>query len=178
MPPQTTTPPGATARKRRRHQRADRREDDRRIELVGRHGGRITGPHRAQPQRERLRLGIAGLRERVDLLVLVHGNLRDDVRGRAEAVEAKPLDAFACHPIRTIADQPRTEQGRGLRKIVAFGQTEAVALIGHGVVGIAAVKGVAGEAGGLAQIFLARGGSNGIRRTSSPATARRPDRRS
>ena len=81
-------------------------------------------------------------------------DLGDDVRRRAEAVEAEPL-AVAREPQRAVADQPRAQQGRRLLVGVALGDREAEALVGDGVLGVAAVEVVAGEPGRVAEVLAA-----------------------
>ena len=71
-------------------------------------------------------------------------DLGDNVRRRAEAVEAEAL-GIARHRECAVADKPGAEQGcsLGVAPVAAHGQ--AVALVGDAVVAIAAVPRVAGE---------------------------------
>ena len=85
MPAQTTAPPLADRAQRGRHEVADRREDDRRVELLG--AGRARRPPtRAELAREPLRV-VVRRRVNANTAALVARDLRDDVRGRAEAVQ-------------------------------------------------------------------------------------------
>ena len=83
----------------------------------------------------------------------------------------------AGHAQRAVADQPGAQQRRGLGVAVAVGQRKAVARVGDGVLGVAAVDLVAGEARVRRTDSRARRGSTGSRRRSSRATARRRGRR-
>ncbi len=136
------------------HERPDRREDNRRIQGLRRLDIGAAGPDRAQLPRERLRLIVAGPGEGVDLLPLVNRHLGQDVRRRAEAVEAQALHVVAGEPIGAVADQTRAEQRRGLRRVGDARHREGVALMGHGVFRVAAIQRVACELRMLAEILL------------------------
>src|SRR4029079_10970625 len=73
-------------------------------------------------------------------------DLRDNVGGRAEAIQPEPT-SIAGHYERTVADEASAEQRRGGRIRVIGRQCKAIAVIGDGVLGIAAIEGVAGETG-------------------------------
>jgi hypothetical protein len=89
-----------------------------------------------------------------DLPALVARHLRDDVGGRAKAVNADS-PTLASEAQGAVADQPGAQQRRG-RDIIEFGRDrETVALVGDGQLGIAAIDLVAGETGPVAQIFAA-----------------------
>ncbi len=79
--------------------------------------------------------------------------LRQDMRGSAEAVEADPL-AFSGEPQCAVPDEAGTEQRRCLHVAVAGIDREAKALIGDGQLGIAAIDLIAGEASPVAQILM------------------------
>ena len=135
-----------------RHERADRREDDRRVELLRRpvlRRARPLGPERAGERRRRV---VARAREGEHAPALVDGDLADDVRGGAEAVEPEPL-RVAGHPQRPVADQAGAQQRRGLAVAEAVRQREAEALVGHRVLGEAAVDVAAREARPHAQVL-------------------------
>src|ERR1700722_8481910 len=139
---------------RRRDQRADRGEDQRSVERLGRLLVRTAGPCDAEPAREILRCDIARFGEGKDLTALKKRELSDDVGRRAETVNS---DSFSCtgEPERTVADEPGAEQRR-CRDIVEFRRNrEAIALVGDGQLRIAAIDLVAGEAGAVAQVFVA-----------------------
>ena len=91
---------------RRRDERADRREDERGVERDRRPCRGRAGPRRAERAREVLRRRVAVAREGVDLASLRRGDLRDDVRRGAEAVDAQALHAVAGELERAVADQP------------------------------------------------------------------------
>src|SRR5262249_58419005 len=77
---------------------------------------------------------------------LMAQDLGDEVRGGAEAVEADAL-RVAGETQRPVADQPGAEE-RGCLGVAERGrQREHEARIGHGVLGVAPVALVAGEAG-------------------------------
>ena len=79
--------------------------------------------------------------------------------GGAEAVDAETrqlaAERLAGELERAVADQPGAEQRRRLRVAIGWRQLEAVARVGDGVLGIAAVDLVAGEARVVAEILLA-----------------------
>ncbi len=79
-------------------------------------------------------------------------DLRHDMRSRAEAVDAEAL-ARTSELQRAVADQPGAEQRRGFGVAIAVRNRKHVACVGHGVLGIAAVDLVAGEARMVAEIF-------------------------
>jgi hypothetical protein len=152
MPAHTTTLPGPT-RESAWHERANRRENDRGIECRG--GASVDDPAQtAQAQCELLGRRVARRRERIHLAGLMNGDLRDDVRRGAESVETDP-PRVAGHPVRSKADQPGTQQRRGLRIAVRLGQLERVPRVGDGVLGIPAVELIAGEASLAAQVLPA-----------------------
>ena len=132
-------------RERLGHELTHGRKDDRRVERHRRRLVRRPGPHAAQRAGECLLHRVAGRCERVDGALLMHRDLRDEVRRRAEAVQAEPR-ASARHAIRAIADEARAQKRRGLRVGVAVGQLEGVVGIRNRVFGIPAVHVIAGEA--------------------------------
>ena len=98
---------------------------------------------------------VAGAGEGMDALALVAGDLRDDVGGGAEAVEAERL-AVAGHAVGAVADEAGAEQRRGFGVAVFLRQAEAVAPVGDDIFGIAAVDVAAGEVRRVAEILHAR----------------------
>jgi hypothetical protein len=67
------------------------------------------------------------------------GNLRNDVRGRAEAI--KPNSGTGSgHPIRSVTDQTGTEQRSGVSIVVFRRQGKAERCVRDGVFGVAAVN--------------------------------------
>src|SRR5207245_6691510 len=115
---------------------------------------RAARPHRAQRPREGLSGLVAGPREGEDLAALRARHLRQDVRGRPEAVEAE-LPAVAGQPQRAEADQACAQQGGRLQVGVAGREGEAEARVGHGVLRVSAVDVIAGEARLVAEVLLA-----------------------
>ena len=104
-----------------------------------------AGPRRAELAGERLCDVVAVARERVDLAVLGARDLDEDVRGRAEAVEPE-APGVAAHPQAAVADEAGAQQWSGLVVGEAVRDREAEPLVGHGVLGEAAVDVAAGEA--------------------------------
>src|SRR4029079_8805499 len=98
--------------------------------------------------------------------------LADDVRGGAEAVQPDAL-GVAAHPQRAVADQARAEERRGLEVAVALGQREAVARVGDGAGGVAAVDVEAGEPPADAQVLAAPAAGPGL--PARPAEPRDAD---
>ena len=88
IPPQTSVPPLRNARKRQRHQGADGCEDDCSVELRRRELIAVAGPVSAQLRCELLCVDVARSCERVNLLAMPACDLRDDVCGGSEAVDA------------------------------------------------------------------------------------------
>src|SRR5205823_11178504 len=101
-------------------------------------------PFRSQPAGEVLLLDVTRRGEREDATALVAGNLGDDVRRVAKAIETNPL-RVAGQPQGAIADQSRAEQWRRLQVRIVLRQGKTEALIGDEVLGIAAIEVVAGE---------------------------------
>ena len=66
--------------------------------------------------------GVARPRERVDLLAMPACDLRDDVCGGAEPVDADLR--IACKPPRAIADQTGTQQRRRMVSSIAGGSSK------------------------------------------------------
>jgi hypothetical protein len=104
---------------------ANRREDDGGVERCGRNLARISGPSGAESAREPLRFKVAGPREGINFAFLVTRDLRHDMRGRAEAVNA---DSFrvAGFDERTITNQSGAQQRRRLRIGIKLGQQKAI----------------------------------------------------
>ena len=138
MPAQTTTPPGAVARS------AAGTSAPAGAKMIaassGSGPGAIASPaHSApRPSASSCAASSCGAGEREHPPALVRGDLADDVRRGAEAVEAEAL-AVAGQPQRAVPDQPAAQQRRHLEVAHAVGQIEAVALVGHRVLGVAAV---------------------------------------
>jgi hypothetical protein len=136
------------------HQRTDRCEDDRGVELHGRRSIAVARPGSSELQCELLRTDIARAREGVDLLAMPPCDLRNDVCGGAEAIDAKPLRVPREAP-RAIADQTRTQQWRGVCIVDLRRQLEAIAGVCDDVFRIAAIEVIAREARTVAEILLA-----------------------
>ena len=73
-----------------------------------------------------------GAGEGEDALPLKAGDLRQDMGGGAETVDAEPLGG-AGHAVGAMADQAGAKQGRRLGVLIAAGQPEAVAVVGERV---------------------------------------------
>src|SRR5205085_4547202 len=129
-------------------------EDDRGVELLRRLLAGRARPLGAERAGEGLHLLVARTREREDAPALVARHLRHDVRGGAEAVEAKAF-RVAREAKRPVADQPGAEERRGLDVRVSLRDREAEARVGDRVLGVAAVEVVAGEARSVAEVLPA-----------------------
>ena len=138
-----------------RDELARRCEDDRRVELLRRLLLRVAGPLGAELARKGLARRVARLREGEDAPALRPGDLADDVRCSAEAVEAEPL-GVAGQAQRPKADQASAEQRCGLEIGIAVGDRKAEALVRDRLLGIASVDRVAGEARVVAEVLAAR----------------------
>ena len=173
MPAATTRPPLRTAWSAAGTSGADRREDDRRVERLRRRLVRAAGPFRAELAREILRRAIAGPGEGIDALPLVAGDLRDDVGGGAEAVEAEPLGRRRPCGGRGGRSARRRAAVRlpHRRSARAGGSKNGASATRES--GIAAVDVAAGEMRVVAEILRRRRGRSGNGRRSSRARARR-----
>src|SRR5581483_419049 len=110
------------------------------------------GPGGAKPERELLRLSISGTGEGIDLPPLVQRRLGHDVGSRAEAVEPQ-TSGITSELQRAIADEAGAQERRGLQIGIAGWQREAESRVGDGVLGVAAVDVISGEAGAVAQVL-------------------------
>ena len=150
---------GAPGRERgegQRHQGADRREDDRCLQFLGRPLVRGADPGGAEVARQVLGGVVRRAREGVDLAPLPAHHLGDDVRRRAEAVDAH-APRVAAHGERPVSDQAGAQQRRHVGVGEAVGEGEAEALVGDGVLRHAAVDVAAGEPRAGAQVLAPRG---------------------
>jgi hypothetical protein len=86
-----------------RYEVADRGEDDRRVHVRAGPFVGVSGPDAAEAAGERLRLGIARARKRVDRPPFELRDLGDDVRGSAKPVDGEPL-GVTRHVQRAVAD--------------------------------------------------------------------------
>ena len=156
MPAHTTVPPRSTARS------AAGTSAPAGAKMIaasrGSGGSASDGPAHAAPSSRAKRLAgrVAGAREGEDLAALGAGDLRDDVGRGAEAVEPEPLGPVAGGDQGAVADEAGAEERRGVGGAQAGREGEAVALVGHGVLGVAAVEVVAGEACVGAEVLAAR----------------------
>ncbi len=107
---------------------------------------------RAERQGELRRRVVAGPHEGVHALALKDRDLRDDMRRRAETVDADGLRR-PRHLQRAPADEPGAEQRRQSRGLGALGQRETVGSVGDRMGGVAAVARIAGEERVVAKIF-------------------------
>ena len=142
----------AHRRERRGNERADGREQDRGVERLGRRLVRSAGPFGAHRAGERLAGRIAGPGEGEHPPSLPSADLGDDVRGRAEAVEAD-RPPVPGHFERPPADQAGAKQRRGRDRIEVLGEREGEGRVGDRMGGEAAVAGVAGEERRVAQVL-------------------------
>ena len=155
MPPQTTVPPGRIARSAAGTSAPTGAKMIAASSASG--GGCIgaAGPLAAEPRANACAGASPGRVKANSRRPSIARHLGDDVRRRAEAVDAEPL-GVARHAQAAVADQPGAQQRRRLGVAVAAGERKAVAGVGDRVLGVAAVDLVAGEAGVRAQVLLAR----------------------
>src|SRR5215470_7037203 len=97
-------------------------------------------------------MAVARAGEREHFAPLCNGDLCDQMRRRAEPVDAE-AGSIAREAVGLIADQTRTEQRGCFNVTVAVGQCEAETLVRKRVLGVAAVDLIAGEASLGAEIF-------------------------
>ena len=133
---------------------SDRRKDDGGVERNRRGLVRSPRPDAAKGSGERLTGIVSRLGEGEHFASLPGGDLSDDVRGRAKAVEAEPT-SLSSHHQRSIADQAGAEQRRRLRVVEGVRNGKAVAGIRHDMRRIAAVAAGAREDRPVTQILTA-----------------------
>src|SRR5690606_11895164 len=136
------------------HQLADGRKNDGDIKRNRRRLIRAACPLGTQGASEILRRRITGPREREEAPPLELGHLRHDVRRCAEAVNPERLSG-ASELQRPIADEPSTKERRCRGVVVIHRKGEAVIGMRHSVLSVAAVDGIAREAGRLAKVLAA-----------------------
>ena len=135
------------------YQRSDGSEDHRRIKRLRRDLIEAR-PDGAEAPGEALSLVVSGSGEGIDSLPLVSGNLGNDVSRGPEAVNSQTLPPLPRHPVGAIADEAGAQKRSGLRIAEGLRNLEAVPVVGYGVFGVAAIPGIAGEKGCIAQVFL------------------------
>src|SRR5439155_23077936 len=98
---------------------------------------------------------VAGTGKHEQFASFVERNLRDQMRGVAEPInaEALPVARFAIRP---ITDQSGAKQRRDLNIIVTIRQMKTVSRVGDGELCITTINCVAGEARVIAEIFSTR----------------------
>src|SRR5438552_17131335 len=155
-----------------RHERADRGKNNCSVEFFGRHFIRTPGPNRAQRARGVLSGFISRSRESEDFLSLIQGDLRNQMGRIPESVNAEAA-GITCFPIRSIAEHSGTKQRRSSRlRQGRFGgqvdiekfvwEMKAISRVGHGELGIAAVKSITGQSRVIAKIFAVRPAINAL----------------
>src|SRR5262249_53472935 len=129
-------------------------EDDRGVQRFRRRLVGAARPDDTEFAGETLRRRIAGAGEGIDVAALPARHLGNDVRRRAEAVEAEtpPLPRPAQ---RAVADQAGAEQRCRLDIAVTRLDGETEALVGDGVLTVAAIDLVAGKTCLFTQVFAA-----------------------
>ncbi len=159
---------GADGGQGRRHQGAHGGEENRGIEKVGRRLIGVACPHRAKLPGEGLGLEITRSGKGEDPAALGAGDLGEEVRGGAKAVEAE-IGSLACGTIGAIADEPRAKERRELYGGDLSRQWQAKTRVRERFLGVAAIHRIAGEARVLAEVFLA-----GLAVAAEPARLREP----
>lgn len=95
-------------------------------------------------------------------------HLRDDLRRRAETVDAETLCVPRLHE-GAIANQPGAEQRRSLRIGVGIRKAKTEPRVGHGVFGVTAIQCVAGELRVVAEVLAL-----GTAKTALPSCPAQP----
>ena len=137
-----------------RNQRADRCEQDHGVEFLRRRLIRSAGPDGAERAGEILRDDISRAREGIDLLPAMTADLRGDMRGGAEPIEAYAIGGargFQASP----ADQTRAQQRRCGDGVGVVGQRKQKSGFGDHMRGEAAVTRRAVELAVVAEILAA-----------------------
>ena len=139
-----------------RNEFASGREDDRGVQFLWWHAIGVAHPRGAEACRKCLRLLVTFPGKRVELAVLLpRDDLGDDVSRRAESVDADPTRILTAEPQTAVTDEAGTEQwcGRKIGKLGFAGEGKAVSRIGGDKLCIATVNRVAGELGGVTEVF-------------------------
>ena len=89
----------------------------------------------------------------VDLALLIFCDLRDNMRGGAEAVNAQPFAGASFHQT-AITNQTCAHERRRFGITVKFGYRKTKMLVGDGVFRVTAVDRIAGEFRQIAEVFL------------------------
>src|SRR5213078_4498911 len=97
---------------------------------------------------------VAGAREGEHTPSLVARHLRYEVARGSEPVDAEPLRG-ARRGERAVADEAGAQERRRLRVAQPLGQGEPERRVREDAVGVAAVEGVAGERGAVAEVLAA-----------------------
>ena len=119
----------------------------------GRGGARSESrPGGSDVSRELQRLMVTWVNKSKHVAALLHRDLGNDVRRRAESIDAQPR-ARPRHPIGTVTNQPGTQERRGVHIVVLVWKWEAKGGIGNRVFGVPAIDLIAGVARVRAEIF-------------------------
>src|SRR5262249_23721056 len=89
------------------------------------------------------------------LAAFIKRDLRNQIRGVAESVNAKPM-GITGFAIRPVPNQSRAKQRRNIEIVVTLGQMKTKSRISDGELRIATVDVITGEAGAVAKIFPIR----------------------
>src|SRR5579872_7330767 len=127
------------------NERSNRRENNCRVQFFRRAILRSASPDRARLFGETLRLFVAAPGEGVDAAALMPRDLRNDVRRRAESVDAQSPGVSRARQ-RAVADQSGAQQRRRGCVLIGFWNRNAITLVGNSEFGVTAVDRVAGEA--------------------------------
>ena len=88
--------------------------------------------------------------EGVDPFALVLGNLGNDMRRRAEAINSQALDIFSSQAVSAITDQARTEKRGNFDIFIILREVKTITLVGDSIFRISAIEGIPGEFGIIA----------------------------
>ena len=138
--------------KRDRHELPRRREHDRTVERLRRLVHRL--PDRVAAQLDRQPPVVLAAGQHVHAQALGQGHLRRQVGRAAEPVDAQPsAGGHLRQPQRPVADDPRTQQRRGLVVIEPVRQHVREPLVDQAVLRVAAIDVPAGEGRSHAQVL-------------------------
>ena len=149
-----------------------RGKDDGRMKFRRRKFVGIARPDRPHLSGELLSLTIACFREGIDFSPLPPRHLGHDVGRRAEAVDSEPLP-LTRHDQRTVADESGAEQRRRLKVGVPLRKGKTETMVGHGVLGEAAIYLITGKPGCIAEVFLVAAAVSAV--AAGPAEPRDTD---
>src|SRR6478672_11058656 len=116
---------------------------------------RAAGPNCTQRTRKLLVAPLARPGECIDFSALMNGYLGNNMSCRSEAVNPKACRIFdrSGHDQETVTNQTRTEERGCFDVVIEFVEWETIGCLRHREFSVAAINGVPGEPGLVAEVF-------------------------